>query len=371
MTARTLSSSLILVAALGAQLAAADTIITGTINFTPQASCPSCTTLLPTAGSFTYDQTTSTFVDFTVTYDGATFDFVHDVNGKDSANNPTISGSVPCLSGATGGAATFALLTACSGSASQQLAGDAAIWYTNSSPGGSLFDFYLGADPGVVTVAESSTGYLPTSAGDYSVTLSQSGMSNTSSITVAPTALNFQILQGSPAQSQPIQIGGTAGTAWQATATTSTGVGWLSISPVSGQVSASITVSVNAGGLAAGSYQGTITVESPGPPPSTGVSVSVALIVAASTGQAGIITTLAGNGEQGFSGDGGPATSASLNIGSPSVVNLAEVAVDTAGNLFIADSDNSRIRKVSANGIITTVAGDGATGSSGDGGPAT
>ncbi len=77
----------------------------------------------------------------------------------------------------------------------------------------------------------------------------------------------------------------------------------------------------------------------------------------------GIITTVAGNQFQGFSGDGGPATSASLNLPSG-------VAVDAAGNLYIADTDNQRIRKVSG-GIITTVAGNGLRGFSGDGGPAT
>ena len=78
----------------------------------------------------------------------------------------------------------------------------------------------------------------------------------------------------------------------------------------------------------------------------------------------GIITTVAGNGSPGYSGDGGPATSAQLN-------QPAGVAVDASGNLYIADSSNNRIRKVSATGIITTVAGNGFDGYSGDGGPAT
>jgi sugar lactone lactonase YvrE len=78
----------------------------------------------------------------------------------------------------------------------------------------------------------------------------------------------------------------------------------------------------------------------------------------------GIITTVAGNGTQGYSGDGGPATSAQLN--------LLAVAVDSAGNIYISDWGNNRIRKVTAaTGIISTVAGNGAMGYSGDGGPAT
>ena len=78
----------------------------------------------------------------------------------------------------------------------------------------------------------------------------------------------------------------------------------------------------------------------------------------------GIITTVAGNGTAGYSGDGGAATNASLN-------QPNSVAVDALGNLFIADSGNSVIRRVDTNGLITTVAGNGTTGYSGDGGAAT
>ena len=78
----------------------------------------------------------------------------------------------------------------------------------------------------------------------------------------------------------------------------------------------------------------------------------------------GIISTVAGTGTYGFSGDGGPATSAQLYY-------PYSLAVDAAGNLFIADFSNSRIRKVTPSGIISTVAGTGTYGFSGDGGPAT
>jgi hypothetical protein len=78
----------------------------------------------------------------------------------------------------------------------------------------------------------------------------------------------------------------------------------------------------------------------------------------------GIISTLAGNGNAGYFGDGGPATEAWLAAPSG-------VAVDASGNLYIADGGNNRIRKVNANGIITTVAGNGDTTYAGDGGPAT
>jgi uncharacterized protein (TIGR03437 family) len=83
----------------------------------------------------------------------------------------------------------------------------------------------------------------------------------------------------------------------------------------------------------------------------------------------GTITTVAGNGNQGFSGDGGPAISASLNFNSSEYGEGGGVAVDSAGNLYIADTSNNRIRMVSR-GIITTVAGNGTQGFSGDRGPA-
>ncbi len=79
----------------------------------------------------------------------------------------------------------------------------------------------------------------------------------------------------------------------------------------------------------------------------------------------GIITTVAGNGVAGFSGDNGPATSAQLN-------NPLGVALDRNGNLLIADSGNQRIRRVNAaTGVIATIAGTGETGFNGDGGAAT
>ena len=78
----------------------------------------------------------------------------------------------------------------------------------------------------------------------------------------------------------------------------------------------------------------------------------------------GIITTIAGNGTQGYSGDGGPATSA--NLKGPS-----DVIIDNNLNIFIADAGNHCIRKINPAGIISTIAGNGTHGFSGDGGPAT
>jgi uncharacterized protein (TIGR03437 family) len=77
----------------------------------------------------------------------------------------------------------------------------------------------------------------------------------------------------------------------------------------------------------------------------------------------GSIQTIAGTGSASFSGDGGPANLATLNV-------AVDVSADRAGNLFIADQFNHRIRKIATNGVISTVAGTGAPGYSGDGGPA-
>lgn len=78
----------------------------------------------------------------------------------------------------------------------------------------------------------------------------------------------------------------------------------------------------------------------------------------------GIVNTIAGMGTSGFSGDGGAATSALL-------FHPAGIDVNAAGDVFICDQDNNRVRKISVSGIITTIAGTGIGGYSGDNGPAT
>ncbi|MDR3678844.1 MAG: T9SS type A sorting domain-containing protein [Flavipsychrobacter sp.] len=80
--------------------------------------------------------------------------------------------------------------------------------------------------------------------------------------------------------------------------------------------------------------------------------------------KAGIVTTFAGNGIFAYSGDGGPATSASI-------FEVVSVAVDKHHNVYIADGQSAVIRKVNPSGIISTFAGTGTRGHSGDGGPAT
>jgi uncharacterized protein (TIGR03437 family) len=81
-------------------------------------------------------------------------------------------------------------------------------------------------------------------------------------------------------------------------------------------------------------------------------------------GTDGNMTTFAGNGNAAPFGDGGPATSASLN-------HPEGLAIDNAGNIYVADTESHRVRKVAPGGTITTVAGNGSGGFQGDGGPAT
>src|ERR1051326_7075477 len=96
------------------------------------------------------------------------------------------------------------------------------------------------------------------------------------------------------------------------------------------------------------------------------LSVVVLLGLSASDafGQANVISTAAGTGTAGYTGDGGPATAAELNT-------PFGVAVDAAGNFYIAEWSNHRVRKVDTSGVITTIAGIGIAGFGGDGGPAT
>ena len=78
----------------------------------------------------------------------------------------------------------------------------------------------------------------------------------------------------------------------------------------------------------------------------------------------GTITTIAGTGEDGTGGDGGPATAAQF-------MNITAMAIDSAGNLYIVDDGAQRVRRIDPSGIITTFAGTGEVGFSGDLGPAT
>jgi sugar lactone lactonase YvrE len=112
---------------------------------------------------------------------------------------------------------------------------------------------------------------------------------------------------------------------------------------------------------------------------STGNTYFVASNLVFRLDQNGIVTRIAGNGQPGYSGDGGPATSAQLQLESVALAPPLSyyvdppppgIAVDNSGNVYVADIGNYRVRKISPDGIITTVAGSGTAGFSGDGGPA-
>src|ERR1700724_3863906 len=81
-------------------------------------------------------------------------------------------------------------------------------------------------------------------------------------------------------------------------------------------------------------------------------------------GRAQTITTIAGNGTAGFSGPNGPAAQAMIN-------RVVRLATDAAGNIYMSEENNNRVRKIDPNGVITTFAGNGVAGFGGDNGPAT
>ncbi len=90
---------------------------------------------------------------------------------------------------------------------------------------------------------------------------------------------------------------------------------------------------------------------------------AIRIVTGLVNGTGGTINTFAGSATTGFAGDGGPAAKATFN--SPQAL-----ALDSAGNLYVADTFNFRVRKIDAKGNVTTVAGIGSSGYSGDGGPA-
>ena len=183
-----------------------------------------------------------------------------------------------------------------------------------------------------------------------------------SPITTNPSALSFSYTLGAanPAsQNVVIAVIGATLSFTAAASTTSDG-DWLHVSPTSGPANNTLAVSVTPAGLAAGTYNGTIAItpSGAGNPPAM---VSVTLTVS-EPARDGAITTVAGNGFVTLA-EGVPAVNSGL---APT-----GVTVDSAGNLYISDSVNNRVRKVTAAGTIQTIAGTGAFGFAGDGGAGT
>jgi hypothetical protein len=159
------------------------------------------------------------------------------------------------------------------------------------------------------------------------------------------------------------------GPSWEASAD----VPWLRLEPTSGTGPSPVAVTADSAGLAPGAYSGTITVTAVAQDSPQRIQVTLEVgthfttvpeslrLRADDPAATGQITLAAGGGS---GGDGGPAAEASLT-------NPTAVAVDGAGNVYIADPDAFRVRRVSPDGRITTFAGNGTQGYSGDGGPAT
>jgi sugar lactone lactonase YvrE len=149
--------------------------------------------------------------------------------------------------------------------------------------------------------------------------------------------------------------------AWNADVITNQGGSWLRVTPAGGSGNGTVQVSVTAAGLAAGTYNGSVRLSAITNSP---VLVPVTLTV---SGAAAIgafrISTIAGTGSSLLSGDGGPAVSAGLGG------LVAGLTFDSSGSLFTAHWTNNRIRRISATGGIAAVAG-GLEGFAGDGGPA-
>ena len=285
--------------------------------------------------------------------------------------------------------------------------------------------------PGLSFSSGGNVSGLPTRTGSYLLTLHLADsasppntLDRNISLTVAPPALNigvgslaFSYTQGSAAPDHQRVNLTSSGSPLSYSA--STGSNWLAVSPKSGTTPGTLDVSVNPQGLAPGSYQDTITVLSSGSSTlSQTVAVNLAVLPPGTAFTGGIIRTVAGNdwtfsisgglgknaplgyvnglttdnagniyvadqdndivvrwrpdgtaavvagnGIPGYAGDGGVAVEASLN-------NPSDVAIDRSGNLYIADAGNHRIRRVTPEGIITTMAGRGTLGFGGDSGPA-
>lgn len=183
-----------------------------------------------------------------------------------------------------------------------------------------------------------------------------------SPISATPSTLSFSVNAGAAAP--PVQtvviISPGATLTFTASASTTAGGNWLSVAPASGTVNTTLTISVNPAGLAAGAYNGTVTI-TPSGAGNTPLTIPVKLTVNAPASQ-GVISTTAGNGLIPFSGEGLAATSASVGV--------SAIALDPSGNTYIADVVSNKVLKVSTAGTITTFAGTGAFAFAGDGGPA-
>jgi len=229
-----------------------------------------------------------------------------------------------------------------------------AAWNAASSAGWLTVTNPTGTGPATISFSFSANSSL--SARQATITVLGQNLTVTQAGVTASLSSNSTIASSTAGSaSVALSLGGTA--AW----TASTNATWLSVLPTSGSARTTLTVSWTASTGAsprigqvqiAGQMFGVTQLGTSGSYTDWGTTAY------------GQIRTIAGTGVAGFSGDLGPATAAQIS-------NPAGVAVDSSGNVYISDSQNNRIRFVNAaTGVITTFAGNGSSGFSGDGGPA-
>lgn len=198
------------------------------------------------------------------------------------------------------------------------------------------------SDTAVATVGSSSGIVTGVTTGTATVTYTVAGGSTTTIVTVSSIPAVSAISGASS-----VCIGATI-----TLADTTAGGSWTSNAPSLATVSSSGVVTC----IASGSLNISYTVTN-----SCGATNSIkSIIVNGPPADSGLVSAFAGTGTAGYSGDGGSASSATLRVAS-------DVTLDASGNIYIADENNRRVRKINTSGIITTVAGNGGITYSGDG----
>ncbi|MBV8785461.1 MAG: fibronectin type III domain-containing protein, partial [Mycobacterium sp.] len=341
-------------------------------------------------GSPTVIDTHSTNLSTTITglTDGQAYTFTvtaTNAGGASPASNPATATPAPPAPGAPTG------LTATPGDTTVALTWSAPT--TGPTPSDYLINEYVGSSPtGSVTTIDTHstnlgatvTGLTDGQAYTFTVTATNAGTAGpaSASSTATPTSV-APVAPGAPTSLAAKPGDTTVALIWSAPTTGGAPSNYVVDQYVGTTTTAAPTVidthSTNLGATVTGltdgqAYTFTVTATNAGGA-SPASNPATATPTAPTHQRTGIITTLAGTGGAGFSGDGSAATAATLNV-------PRGATVDSAGNVFIADTSNNRIRVVAATtgtifgvsvnpGDIYTIAGTGTAGGAGDGGPAT
>jgi sugar lactone lactonase YvrE len=333
------------------------------ISFAANAGSPVAT------GSFSYDPAlANSFANFLVEWGGLVFNFTNVANTGGAAqifNHPV------CANGLTGAAATFYLLTQCpqAGWSGGGTATSSTFIFSESDGGGAnLFDLAVTAGP--LPQAASASGSFTSFALPESVYIADTQNARIRAVSGAGLITTVAGNGGWGYNGDQEQALAATLNKPDSVAVDSAGNFYIADTANNRvrKVNLSGAIFTVAGGGFAGDG-GLATAASLSTPVAIALDVQGNLYIAGGnrvrkvTASTGVITTVAGTGSSGLSGDGAQAATAALN-------GPSSVAVDSFGNLFIADAYNNRIRRVNAAGIITTVAGNGSWGSGGDGGSA-